>query len=157
MDVTMVVFCPVCSISCVVCWRKPVFCHRKHALTFGFLVIFYPGSGLGIRYLCRRWVQKWFYFCCFNACSHWLLCLIVGRVFTVFLSCCILFLGSAIGWWLFAATVYWMFGQVAWLFVGWWPSGWMWVMRWLLVGFFFFLGHRPCHVHDLALVSLWGC
>jgi len=117
----------------------------------------YLESGLCIRIECRVWVHFGFEVRCVNTCSYLLQRLIVGWVFTVFFGCCILFLGSAIGWWLFAATVYWMFGSVAWLLVGWWPSGWMWVMRCLLVGFFFYLGCCPVRVHDTALVSLWGC
>jgi len=117
----------------------------------------YLESGLCIRIECRVWVHFGFEVRCVNTCSYLLQRLVVGWVFTVFFGCCILFLGSAIGCWLFAATVYWMFGSVAWLLVGWWPSGWMWVMRCLLVGFFFYLGCRPTHVHDTALVSLWGC
>jgi len=79
-----------------------------------------------------------------NTCTYMVLRLIVGWVFTGCMGCCILFLGSAIGCWLFAVTVYWMFGSVAWLLVGWWPSGWMWVMRCLLVGFFFFWATAQC-------------
>jgi len=156
MDVTMVVFCRVCLRSCVGCWSIVVFCHRKHALPV-VCWCWLPGKWFMHPY----WVSclgLFFELIAFvNACSILLQRLIVGWVFTGFFGCCILFLGSAIGCWLFAATVYWMFGSVAWLLVGWWPSGWMWVMRCLLVGFFFYLGHRPLHVHDTALVSLWGC
>merc|ERR1712066_257387 len=84
-------FCRVCLSSCV-----------------GYLE-----SGLCIRIECRVWVQFGFEVRCVNTCSYLLQRLVVGRVFTVFFGCCILFLGSAIGWWLFAATVYWMFGSVA--------------------------------------------
>merc|ERR1712232_1316306 len=73
----------------------------------------YLESGLCIRIECRVWVHFGFEVRCVNACSPLLQRLVVGRVFTVFFWCCILFLGSAIGCWLFAATVYWMFGSVA--------------------------------------------
>lgn len=153
MDVTMVVFCRVCLRSCVGCWSIVVFCHRKHALPVVCCVLL-PG----------KWFMHPYWVSCLgsflsliafvNACSILLQRLIVGWVFTVFFGCCILFLGSAIGWWLFAATVYWMFGSVAWLLVGWWPSGWMWVMRCLLVGFFFLIGPPPiaCAWHSPCLV-----
>jgi len=73
----------------------------------------YLESGLCIRIECRVWVHFGFEVRCVNTCSYLLQRLVVGRVFTVFFGCCILFLGSAIGCWLFAATVYWMFGSVA--------------------------------------------
>jgi len=153
MDVTMVVFCRVCLRSCVGCWSIVVFCHRKHALPVVCCCVL-PGKWFMHPY----WVSclgSFYELIAFvNACSILLQRLIVGWVFTVFFGCCILFLGSAIGWWLFAATVYWMFGSVAWLLVGWWPSGWMWVMRCLLVGFFFFFGPPPsaCAWHSPCLV-----
>jgi hypothetical protein len=156
MDVTMVVFCRVCLRSCVGCWSIVVFCHRKHALPVVCCCVL-PGKWFMHPYWVSCLGSFYELIASVNACSTLLQRRIVGWVFTVFFGCCILFLGSAIGCWLFAATVYWMFGSVAWLLVGWWPSGWMWVMRCLLVGFFFFLGHRPLHVHDTALVSLWGC
>jgi len=156
MDVTMVVFCRVCLRSCVGCWSNVVIlppgacptCCWVLLVTCEVVYASVLSVVFGFNLLCTIWV---------NTCTYMVLRLIVGWVFTGCMGCCILFLGSAIGCWLFAVTVYWMFGSVAWLLVGWWPSGWMWVMRCLLVGFFFFLGHRPMHVHDTALVSLWGC
>jgi len=155
MDVTMVVFCRVCLRSCVGCWSRFVYlppgacptCCWGCCCTCEVVYASVLSVVFGFNLLCTNLV---------NTCTYMVLRLIVGWVFTGCMGCCILFLGSAIGCWLFAVTVYWMFGSVAWLLVGWWPSGWMWVMRCLLVGFFFFFGFRLTHVHDSALVSLWG-
>merc|ERR1712228_486443 len=111
--------CPYCCLVCVVTWKVVYASVLSVVFGFSFAVLV----------------------AIINACSFLLQRHIVGRVFTVFLGCCILFLGSAIGCWLFAVTVYWMFGSVA----------------CLLVGFFFYVGCCPVRVHDTALVSLWGC
>merc|ERR1712232_652432 len=82
-----------------------------------FVFVCYLESGLCICIECRVWVLPDFELRLSTRVAFLLQRPIVGRVFTVFLGCCILFLGSAIGCWLFAVTVYWMFGSVACLLV----------------------------------------